>query len=119
MGISAITLWELAWLATNNRLELSGTVEAFVERISSRTSIRPLTVKVAVLANQLPPDYSQRSLRPDYRRDSASRGHCSRHKRQKNPSLQADQDYLVSVVQKPKRGNLITLTAVRGLGGLA
>lgn len=58
MGISAISLWELAWLATNNRLEISGTVEAFVERISSRTSIRPVTVKVAVLANQLPTDYS-------------------------------------------------------------
>jgi PIN domain nuclease of toxin-antitoxin system len=58
MGISAITLWELAWLATNNRLEISGTAEAFVERISSRTSIRPITIKVAVLANQLPTDYS-------------------------------------------------------------
>jgi PIN domain nuclease of toxin-antitoxin system len=58
MGISAITLWELAWLATNDRFEISGTVEAFVEKISSRTSIRPVTVKVAVLANQLPTDCS-------------------------------------------------------------
>jgi PIN domain nuclease of toxin-antitoxin system len=33
-------------------------VEAFVEKISSRTAIRPVTVKVAVLANQLPADYS-------------------------------------------------------------
>ena len=58
IAISAITLWELAWLATHNRLDISGTVEAFVERISSRTAIRPITVKVAVLANQLAADYS-------------------------------------------------------------
>lgn len=58
IAISAITLWELAWLATHNRLDISGTVEAFVEKISSRTAIRPITVKVAVLANQLAADYS-------------------------------------------------------------
>jgi PIN domain nuclease of toxin-antitoxin system len=58
IAISAITLWELAWLATHDRLEITGTVEAFVEKISSRTAIRPVTVKVAVLANQLPADYS-------------------------------------------------------------
>jgi PIN domain nuclease of toxin-antitoxin system len=58
IAISAITLWELAWLATHDRLEITGTVEAFVEKISSRTAVRPITVKVAVLANQLPTDYS-------------------------------------------------------------
>ncbi len=57
IAISAITLWELAWLATHGRLDITGTVDAFVERISSRTAIRPITVKVAVLANQLPPSY--------------------------------------------------------------
>ena len=58
LGISAITLWELAWLATNGRLAIAGTVEDFVERISSRTAIQPITVRVAVLANQLPATYS-------------------------------------------------------------
>jgi PIN domain nuclease of toxin-antitoxin system len=58
IAISAITLWELAWLATHDRLEINGTAEAFVEKISSRTAIRPITAKVAVLANQLPADYS-------------------------------------------------------------
>lgn len=58
IAISAITLWELAWLATHGRLEISGTVEAFVEKISSRTALRPITVKVAVLADQLAADYS-------------------------------------------------------------
>jgi len=58
IAISAITLWELAWLATHGRLNFGGTVEDFVEKISSRTAIRPITVKVAVLANQLPTNYS-------------------------------------------------------------
>jgi len=58
IAVSAITLWELAWLATHGRLEIPGTVEAFVEKITSRTAIRPITVKVAVLANQFPADYS-------------------------------------------------------------
>jgi PIN domain nuclease of toxin-antitoxin system len=58
LGISAITLWELARLATHGRLALTGTVEAFVERIASRTSIHPVTAKVAVLANQWPETYS-------------------------------------------------------------
>jgi PIN domain nuclease of toxin-antitoxin system len=57
IAISAITLWELGWLATHNRIEITGTVEAFVENITSRTAIRPVTVKIAVLANQLPMDY--------------------------------------------------------------
>jgi len=57
VGISAITLWELAWLATHGRIVLSGTAEAFVERITSRTVILPITPRVAVLANQLPANY--------------------------------------------------------------
>ncbi len=55
IAISAITLWELA---THGRLNFAGTVDAFVEEISSRTAIRPITVKVAILANQLRANYS-------------------------------------------------------------
>jgi len=58
IAISAITLWELAWLATHGHLSFGGTVEDFVEKITSRTAIRAITVKVAVLANQLPTNYS-------------------------------------------------------------
>ncbi len=57
IAISAITLWELAWLATHGRLLISGTAETFVERIASRTVICPITPKVAVLANQMPANY--------------------------------------------------------------
>jgi PIN domain nuclease of toxin-antitoxin system len=58
LAISAITLWELAWLATRGRLDIAGTADAFVEEITSRTAIRPITARVAVLANQLPTTYS-------------------------------------------------------------
>jgi len=56
-AISAITLWELAWLMTNGRLDISGTVEAFLEEIAARTVVRHITAKIAVLANQFPPSY--------------------------------------------------------------
>jgi PIN domain nuclease of toxin-antitoxin system len=57
LAISAITLWELAWRATHGRLDITGTEDAFVEEISSRTAIRPLTAKVAVLAHELAETY--------------------------------------------------------------
>ena len=58
LAISAITLWELAWLVTNGRLQVTGTVEAYLDEVSSRVAIRPITTKVAALANQFPADYS-------------------------------------------------------------
>jgi PIN domain nuclease of toxin-antitoxin system len=58
LAISAITLWELAWLATHGRMEIIGTVDAFVEEISARTSIRPITTQIAILASQLPKSYT-------------------------------------------------------------
>jgi PIN domain nuclease of toxin-antitoxin system len=58
IAISAITLWELACLATRGRLEIPGTAEAFVEKVSSRTAIRRITIKIVALANQLPAAYS-------------------------------------------------------------
>jgi len=57
LAISAITLWELAWLATHGRLAFAGPVDDFVKEISSRTAIRPITPRIAVLASQLPAIY--------------------------------------------------------------
>jgi PIN domain nuclease of toxin-antitoxin system len=59
LAICAITLWEIAWLATHGRLQITGMVEAFVERVSSRTVVSPITAKVAALASQFADDYSQ------------------------------------------------------------
>jgi len=59
LAISAVTLWELAWLATHGRLNFTGTVDDFIAKFSSRTAIRPITPRIAVLANQLPATYSR------------------------------------------------------------
>lgn len=58
IAISAISLWELAWLATRGRLQVTGTVESYLDEISSRVAVRPITPKVAALANQFPLSYS-------------------------------------------------------------
>ena len=58
IGISAISLWELAWLATQGRLQLTGTVESYLEEISSRVAVLPITTKVAALAHQFSSGYS-------------------------------------------------------------
>ena len=57
LGISAITLWEAAWLVTHRRVDFTGTPEAFVEEISSRTAVFPITQTIAILANRLPATY--------------------------------------------------------------
>jgi PIN domain nuclease of toxin-antitoxin system len=54
LGISAITLWEAAWLVTQRRVDFTGTPEAFLKEISSRTAVFPITRQIAILANQLP-----------------------------------------------------------------
>jgi PIN domain nuclease of toxin-antitoxin system len=58
LAISAITLWELAWMATHGRLQVAGTVEAYLDEVSSRVAVRPITSRVAALANQFSTDYS-------------------------------------------------------------
>ena len=58
LGISAITLWEAAWLATHRGVDFTGTADAFLEEISSRTAVFPITKQIALLANQLPATYS-------------------------------------------------------------
>ena len=57
LGISAITLWEAAWLVTQGRINFAGTADGFLEEISSRTVILPITKQIALLANQLPATY--------------------------------------------------------------
>jgi PIN domain nuclease of toxin-antitoxin system len=57
LGISAITLWEAAWLVTHRRVDFTGTPDAFIEEISSRTAVFAITPTIAILANQLPSTY--------------------------------------------------------------
>jgi PIN domain nuclease of toxin-antitoxin system len=57
LAISAITLWELAWLATHARLNFHESVDDFIEELTSRTAVLPITPRIAILANQLPVTY--------------------------------------------------------------
>src|SRR4029077_18096862 len=57
VAVAAITLREVAWLAENGRVQVSGTVEAFVWGCVSKVIIRPITPEIAVHAVQLPSDY--------------------------------------------------------------
>ena len=71
---------------------------AFVEKISSRTAIRPVTVKVAVLANQLPADYSSDPC--DRLIGATALAEGIPLVTNSNPRVQADQDNLVSAGRK-------------------
>lgn len=57
LGISAITLWEAAWLVTHRRVDFTGTADAFLEEIFSRTAVLPITQQIALLGNQFPPTF--------------------------------------------------------------
>lgn len=52
-----MSIWELAWLATHARLNLREPIDDFIEELTSRTAVRPITPRIAILANQLPATY--------------------------------------------------------------
>jgi PIN domain nuclease of toxin-antitoxin system len=55
-GIAAatITVWELAWLAQNGRIAVTGSVESFVRETVARVILRAVTPEIAALAVRLP-----------------------------------------------------------------
>jgi PIN domain nuclease of toxin-antitoxin system len=57
VGISGISLLELAWLAKNQRIVLKTSIEAFLAEVESRFIILPLTAGVARIAVELPSPY--------------------------------------------------------------
>jgi PIN domain nuclease of toxin-antitoxin system len=57
IGIASITLWELAWLAENHRIQISGSVEGFVRESVSRVIVMPMTPEIVALAVRLPDTY--------------------------------------------------------------
>ena len=54
VAIATITLWELAWLAENGRIQVVGSVESFVRETVARVILQPITPEIAALAVQLP-----------------------------------------------------------------
>jgi PIN domain nuclease of toxin-antitoxin system len=57
IAIATITVWELAWLAQNGRIELSVSVESFVRELVARVILRPVTPEIAALSVRLPNEF--------------------------------------------------------------
>ena len=57
VAIAAITLWELAWLAENGRIQVTGSLESFVRETASRVIVAPITPEIAAFAVQLPSSF--------------------------------------------------------------
>jgi PIN domain nuclease of toxin-antitoxin system len=57
VAIAAITLWELAWLAENGRIQVTGSVESFVRETAARVVVQPITPEIATFAVQLPSSF--------------------------------------------------------------
>src|SRR5437879_13410074 len=53
VAIATITLWELAWLAENGRIQISASVESFVRETVARVILQPMTPEIAALAVRL------------------------------------------------------------------
>ena len=57
LAVAAITLWELAWLAENGRIESTMSIESFIRECVSKVSVLPITLEIAVRAVSLPEAY--------------------------------------------------------------
>lgn len=61
LGVSAITLWELANLFSRGHVRVPGTIEDSIQVLidSAGVSVLPLTPTIVALASQFPEDYSR------------------------------------------------------------
>jgi len=57
IGIAAVSLWELAWLAQNGRVRFAGTIDSFVRECTTKLVVFPITAEIAVRAAQFPVDF--------------------------------------------------------------
>jgi PIN domain nuclease of toxin-antitoxin system len=57
IGISIITLVEIAWLLRRGRLSYAGTIDAFLDRLATQFNVLPITREIAALSAQFPPEY--------------------------------------------------------------
>ena len=59
VGVSAITLWELASLVARGRIQAYGTVDASVRLLIEGITVKPITPEIAAVAAQFPDDFSK------------------------------------------------------------
>ncbi|HEV2135774.1 MAG TPA: type II toxin-antitoxin system VapC family toxin [Terracidiphilus sp.] len=57
LALSAISLWEIAWLAENKRIDIDVSVESFVKKCASYVEVLPITSEIAVRSVQFPDSY--------------------------------------------------------------
>ena len=57
LAVAAITLWEIAWLLENGRIESTMSIESFVRECVSKVSVLPITPEIAVRAVSFPESY--------------------------------------------------------------
>ena len=57
LAISGVTLYELAWLVRNNRIQIATPLDSFLARIEGRFKILPVSSVIARFAVELPESY--------------------------------------------------------------
>lgn len=57
LAVSAITLWEIAWLAENKRIEIDVSVDSFVRKCASYVQVFPITPEIAVRSVKFPKSF--------------------------------------------------------------
>jgi PIN domain nuclease of toxin-antitoxin system len=57
VAVSAVTLWELAFLVARGRIQGYGTVERAVEKLIEGVTVKSITPEIAALVTQFPDDY--------------------------------------------------------------
>lgn len=57
LAVSGITLWELAQLVADGRVQVFGSVETSVRALIEGITVLPITPEIAALATQFPDDY--------------------------------------------------------------
>ena len=55
--IATITIWELAWMAQNRRIQVFGSVESYVRDIVSELVLKAVTPEIAALSVALPDNF--------------------------------------------------------------
>ena len=57
LALSAISLWEMAWLVQNKRIEVDVSVDSFVKKCASYVQVLAVTQEIAVRSVQFPKSY--------------------------------------------------------------
>ncbi len=57
LALSAISLWEIAWLVENKRIDIDVSVDSFVRKCASYVQIVPITQEIAVRSVQFAKSY--------------------------------------------------------------